>query len=205
MLLCSVITHARVARVPVVEGDELLGEASENRNLLLGVVVHDLVGKDLCVLLSRVQAELLMDEAVHGRFKLPGLNGGVVWQEGAIELNVVSWDAVIGVVQDGIIVLRLTAYLALGRVREVKGVTVWAIVDGVLKTLGLLSTEEVVDRTILHGDEDDILDLVLEVFDGCGRAGLVGLGGSFNGSGKGNEPTNSSADLHLVGILRFNF
>lgn len=194
----GVITYAGVARVPVVEGNKLLGEASDDGNLLLSVVVHDLVSKDRLVLLSRVQTELFMDETVHRRLKLPCLDGSVVWQEGAVELNIVSWDAVIGVVEDGIVVLGLTACLALGGVREVEGVAVWAIVDGVLNALGLLSTEEVVERTILHGDEDDILDLVLEVGDGCFRTGLVGLGGSFNGSCKGKEPKDSSGDLHLV-------
>lgn len=86
-----------------------------------------------------------MDEAVHRRGKLLRLDESVVWQEGAIELNVVSWDAVIGVVQDGIIVLGPTARLALGCVRNVVRVAVWATVDGVLKTLGLLSTKEVVE------------------------------------------------------------
>lgn len=141
----GVITYAGVARVPVVERNKLFGEASENGNLLLGVVVHDLVGKDLLVLLGRVQTELLVDEAVHGRGKLLRLDVSVVWQEGAIEFNVVSWNAVIGVVKDRIIVLRLTACLSLGRVRQVVRIAVWAIVDGVLKALGLLSTKEVVE------------------------------------------------------------
>lgn len=96
---CSeVITYAGMARMPVVERNKLFGKASDDGNLLLSVVVHDLVSKDLLVLLGRVQAELLMDETVHRRGKLLRLDESIVWQEGAIELNVVSWDAMIGVV-----------------------------------------------------------------------------------------------------------
>ena len=50
----GVITYAGVARMPVVECNKLFGEASDDRNLLLSVVVHDLVSKDVLVLLGRV-------------------------------------------------------------------------------------------------------------------------------------------------------
>jgi hypothetical protein len=134
-----------VSRVPVVENNELIGEVGEHWNLLLSVVVHDLVSKDSGVLLASVHAELLVNEALHGRSNGLGLDTSVVWGESSKELNVVAVNGMVGVVQDGVVVIGAAASLALGLVVQVVRVAEGAVVNGVLKTLDGLSTKEVVD------------------------------------------------------------
>jgi len=70
------------------------------------------------------------------------------------------------VVQDGIKVARSAACLSQRGVGDVDGVAEGTIVDGVVEALDLLSTEKIVNGAILHDEDDNILDLVLEVRDG---------------------------------------
>lgn len=151
--------------MPVVEGQVVLHQRSQNWDLLFGVVVHDLSSEDGLVDLGAILADLLMNKALVVGNQLALGDLSVVGVEGAIELDVVAIDGVVGVIGDGVEVLGGRAGNALTRIGEVVGVAVGARVDGIFKALELLTTEEVVKGAVLHHQDDHILDLGLEIVD----------------------------------------
>jgi hypothetical protein len=136
------------------------------------------------------------DETLLVGGQLAGRDGLVVRSEGAVELDIVTVDSVVRVVEDRIVVLGSAADVALGRIGQVVRVAEWAILDGVRKTSDLLTTQNVVDRTVLHNKDDDILDLILEVADGRARVRSI-AGRKSRGHGRKGQKTQESTRMHL--------
>ena len=176
------MTYAGNVTVPVVEGNEVLGQGSEHRDLLLGVVVHDLLTQEGRVGLAAVAADLLLDETLHAR-RLASVR-----VEATEELEVVAVNVVIWVIYDGVVVRSLTAGLSERRVADVQRVAVGTALDGVLETLESLPAEEVVERTVLHDKDDEVLDALLEVVGGFGGLWRVGrCWGAAHGGREGEK------------------
>lgn len=154
-------TYAWDIGVPVVEGQEVLHQASHDGHLFLGVVVDDLLGQLGLVDTVAISAQLLVHKALLGRGERARGDGIVVGGERLIEFDVVAGHRVVWVVHDRIVILGRAAYRSLRRIGDVVGVAEWAIVDGVTQTSNGLATEKVVHRTVLQFEDDHILDVIL--------------------------------------------
>lgn len=150
----------------MVEGQEVLDKGCHNRNLLLSVVVHDLKGQHRVVGFRAIVVDLFGDETIIVGEQSALSNGSVVRSPLAVELHGVTGDSVAGVVGDGVIVLGLGAVKALGRIAHIVRVAERTVVDGVLDASVGLTSQKIVDRAILHTEENNILDLLSQVEDG---------------------------------------
>lgn len=156
-----VFTYTGDIRVPVVEGQEVLDEGGHDWNLLFSVVVHDLDGQLGDVRdLGAIVVDLLSDETVVVGEQGTVGNGSVVGAPVAVELHGITSHSVAGVIGDRVVVLRLRTVITLGRIGYIVGITVRTVVDGILNALVGLTTQEVVNRAVLHAEEHDILNLV---------------------------------------------
>jgi hypothetical protein len=158
--------------VPVVEAGEFVDKVHQSRNVSLGIVVHDLLGcngRSQC----RVADELLVDEAGQRWHQRPIGNGGVVRTERTVKLEVIAGNGVIRVVQNGIEFFRVGTKASNSRVTQILRVAVRAIVDGIIEARSRDTPKDVVERTVLQYNPNDILDLGLKVLDGVGRTRLV--------------------------------
>lgn len=158
-------TDPRHAREPTIKDHIVLHKLRQDRDLTFGVVVHDLLCQSLFVDSAVVFAQLLVQEALHVRSELSSFDSGIVRSELAIELDVVASDSVIRVVRNGVIVLRSAACSALGRIADGVRVAVWAILNRVLQALESLASQKVIEGAVLHNQNDDILDVVLQGLD----------------------------------------
>lgn len=181
------VTYARHTRVPVVKGSEVVNQVREGRDLALRVVTHDLLsgtlGRD-----ARVAVHLALDETLQARGQGAIGDGLVVGSKSAVELEVVTSDSVVRVVQDGIIVLvHIGPLLAVGVV-DILGVPEGAVVDNVVETVLPDTTQDIVESAVLQQDPDDVLNLVLHVGNGLLGARCVAKRlrrGATDSSGQG--------------------
>lgn len=74
-------------------------------------------------------------------------------------------NGVIRVIKNGVEIIGLAADLAERRIGDIYWVAERPIVDRVIKSADTLTSEKVVQRPVLHGNEDDIFNLLLQVFD----------------------------------------
>ena len=193
-------TYTSVVRVPAVENCELVSQSRDNRDLLLGIVAHNLLNEGvIAVDLLPVQANLLVNKASHGRLQRAVRNRGIIRSKGRVELNVIAVYRVIGIVQDRVIVSWLGADAVMVRIGDIQRVAEWPLHDGVVQALNFLATKEVVDGAVLHDKPDNGLDLVLEVGDGALGAsigaGLDRAGADRAGQRSGGSEDNFSAHL----------
>lgn len=151
--------------MPVVKGKIVLHQSRQDRDLVFRVVVKHLLGKLGLIDIVTITAELLMHETLLGWSQLATSNIGIARVESAVEFDIVASDGVIRVVKNRIEVLRSTANLALGGIGQVIRVAERTIVDGVLKALQSLATEQVIEGTVLHFQNNNILDIALQVLD----------------------------------------
>lgn len=149
----------------MVKCEVVLHQRSEDGDLVLRIVVNDLLSQLGLVDIVTVATQLLVDKALLRRSELAGGNGSVARSESPIELDVVSGDRVVGVIQNRVKVLGPAADMALGGVSQVVGVAIRPVVDRVFEALEGLATEQVVKGPVLHLQDDHILDVVLEVLD----------------------------------------
>lgn len=131
--------------MPVVKGHKVLDQGSEHRHLLLGVVVHDLLGQGGLVDLGAVEAQLLMHKALLVGDQAARGNGIVVRGVVAVELNVVAVDGMIRVVGNGIKVVGSRAHLTSGGLGQIIGVAKGATLLGVVEAFDTLPAQEVVE------------------------------------------------------------
>ena len=66
-------------------------------------------------------------------------------------------------IQDFVVVRSASTRVALIRLRDIEWIAERSIVNGVLKTFNRLSAEKVIQRTVLHFEYQNILDLLLHV------------------------------------------
>lgn len=187
--------------MPVVEGGELVDQVDESRDLILGVVSDDLAGRRLRVRLG-IPGDLAVNEAGEVGLESAIGNGFLVRVEGAVELEVVTGDRVVRVVQDGVKVLVEAGVLSTVRFGHIGRVGEGPLVDDVVETGTVDTTEDVVVGTVLQKDPDDILNIVLQVGNRLGGAGFVakgrleaGQGSSKAGAGQ-TEKSHQSVGLH---------
>lgn len=115
-----------------------------------------------------------------------------------VELNVISSDRVIGVIQNRVEIFSGAAHLARRRIGQIVRVAEGAVVDGVFQSFDGLATEDIVQRAVLHLKDDNILDLVLEIGDGSrGMRPGVALGGSRGDCGCEGQETKESTEIHF--------
>ena len=184
-------------RVPVVKGHIILHQLRQDGNLGLGVIVEDLRGQLGLVDIVTVAAQLLIHEPLLLGGELATRDGRVVRVKGTVELDVVTRNRMVRVVENGIVVLGSTAHGTLGGVGETVRIAVRAVVERILKALDCLTTEHIVQRAVLHFQDHHVLDLVLEVLDG-GRG--MGLGTSLRGrrhGGRQGQQAEQSTGMHI--------
>lgn len=180
--------------MPVIERDKVLSQSGENWDLLLRVVIHDLLSQEGSIrLCCAIASELLMNKALHCR--LPrSVRDLAVWRsEIPVKFDVVAVNSVIRVIDDLVVVRRLTAGGTSGSIGEIVWVTEWARVDGVVETLGGLAAEEVVHGAVLHDQHDEVLDLALHVLHRARRPTRSRIDCSHKG-----EQTGQEAGLHVT-------
>lgn len=151
--------------MPVVEGKVVIHQLSQDRHLLLGVIVEDLFGS-LGISGIRIGAKLLMHKPLLTWGQLALSNSLVIRQEGAVEFDVIAIDIVVRIIEDGVIAPRSAAFLTFGRIRKVDGVAEWPVVDGITQTLYRLPSQKIVKGAVFHLKDDNILDLRFEVLNG---------------------------------------
>lgn len=161
--------------MPVVEGGELIDQVNESGDLVLGVVAHDLLSGELGG--DVVALNLALDKAIKARLQAAVGNGGVVGAPLTIELEVDTSERVIRVVNDGVKILELTAHLLAVGLLDGQWVAERSIVDDVVKTLLVHTTQDVVESTVFQQNPDNVLNLVLQVGNG-----LLGARGVAKGS-----------------------
>lgn len=161
--------------MPVVEGGELVHQVDHSRDLILGVVAHNLLSGELSG--DVVAFSLALDEALEVGLESAIGNGGVVGAPGTVQFKVDTSNGVVRVVDNRVKVLELTAHLLTLRVSNVQRVAERSVVDNVVKTLLVDTTEDIVETTVLHQNPDNILNLVLQVGNG-----LLGTGGVAEGT-----------------------
>jgi hypothetical protein len=184
--------------MPVVEGQVILNQGGEDWNLILGVVVQNLLGQFCLVDIVAVTAQLLVHKALLRGSELAAGNGRVARNECAIKLNVIAGNRVIRIVQDRVKVLSRAAHVARGSIRQVVRIAERPIVDRVFQPLEGLSTEQVVKGAILHLQNHNILDLVLEIGDRSrGMRPGVALRGSSGDCCREGQQTEKSAQIHI--------
>lgn len=164
--------------MPVVEGHKVLRQSREDRHLLLSVVVHDLLSQERRVCLTPVAANLLMNKPLHLR-RLAG-----VWVEASKELHVVAIHRMIRIINDRIVIARLTARLGALRVGDVQRVAEGTVVDWVVEAFDRLAAEDVVEGAVLHDQDDEVLDFGFEVGNGFG---IAWSWGAAHGGREGEE------------------
>lgn len=182
--------------MPVVEGKEVLNQSGQNRSLVLGIIVHHLLGQhSLHSLVGRctMAVDLLVDETIVVRDQLAIGNCGIVGGPLAEELHRVASDSVARVISHRVIILGSGAVVTLRRIGHVVGVAERTVVDGVLQTGKGLTTQEVVQRAVLHNENNNILDVRLQVLSGRRRVTNARLvGNSRRGSGEGQKADKST-------------
>lgn len=186
----------------MVEDNKVLDELGEHRHLLLSVIVHDLHGQLGAVGIGAVQAQLFGDEPLLGGGQFALGDGRIVGSEGAIELDVVAIDRMVGIICDRVIVSGCTADGALGEIGDVVGVAEGAVIDRVLQALDGLTSQQVVHGAVFHDQNDNILDLGLEILDGgVGVSLMAGVCRDGRGSGSKGQQTDQRTGMHgeLVG------
>lgn len=188
-------TYTGDIRVPVVERHEVLRQRSQDRDLLLSIVVHDLLGQKRRVRLTPIATNLLLNKPLHLR-RLTRVR-----LKAAKELEVVAIDRMIRVVDDRVIVGRLTARLAELRVRDVERVAEGTVVDGVVEALDGLAAEEVVEGAVLHDQDDEVLDFGFEVGDGFGVAGSWHAAHGGGREGQESEGCGGTHGILCVGTI----
>jgi hypothetical protein len=191
-------TYTGDIRVPVVHGQKVLDKGGHDGNLLLSVVVHDLKGQLRGVGCSAIVVDLFSDKTVVVGEQSALSNGSVVRSPLAVKLHGVTGDSVTGVVGNGVVVLGLSAVVALGRIAHIVRVAERTIVYRVLDAFVGLAAQKVVDGAVLHAEKDNILDLLSQVDNGGlrtwqkrGRAGC-GAGEGRGGNGKSQHAKEST-------------
>lgn len=149
----------------VVKHNKFLRQSCDDRNLFLSIEIDDFLRQIGIILSGIIKTNLLMDEPIQRWPHLAGRDSRIIRHESPIELDIIPMDLMIWVIKDGVKVLRVTADYTLRGVAEVVWIAERAVVDGVVQAMNPLSAEEIVDRAVLHDDEDDSLDLVLQVGD----------------------------------------
>lgn len=187
--------------MPVVEGGELVDQVHEGGDLALSVVTHDLAGGGLGRD-ARPGAHLALDETLHAGGQRAICDGLVVGGEASVELEVVASDRVVRVVLDRVEVLGHGSPLLAGRVTDILGVEKGAVVDGVVETGLLDTTQDVVESAVLQQDPNDVLDLVLQVGNGLLGArgvakGLRGAAGNSSAEGAAGETEEGKESVGL--------
>jgi hypothetical protein len=161
--------------VPVVEGGELVHQVNHSGDLVLRVVTHNLLSGELRG--DVVTLNLALDEALEVGLESAIGNSVIVRAPLTVQLEVDTSNGVIRVVDNRVKVLELTARLLALGVRDGQRVAERSVVDNVVKTLLVDTTQDVVETTVLHQDPDNILNLVLQVGNG-----LLGTGGVAEGT-----------------------
>lgn len=161
--------------MPVVEGGELVHEVDHGGDLILGVVSHNLLSSELGG--NVVTLNLALNETLEVGLESAVGNSVVVGAPLTVQLEVNTSDGVIRVVDNRVKVLELTAHLRALGVSDVQRVAERSVVDNIVKTLLVDTTEDVVETTVLHQNPDNILNLVLQVGNG-----LLGTGGVAEGA-----------------------
>lgn len=87
-----------------------------------------------------------MNESIHAWLQLPRFNSRLIRMEGAVELDIVAVNGVVGIVDDGVEVMRLAADLACRWISQVYWVAERSIVDGIIQAPDRLATQKVVER-----------------------------------------------------------
>lgn len=212
MVMVEAQTYPRNARVPPVERGEAIDEIHQSGDFVLAVVAQDLLRRRLGREF-RVGDDLLLHEARLDRLQLSAGNVRVVGSELAVELQVVTGDGVIWVVQHGVKLLAPRAELGSVGKTQVLRHAVIPVVGRVVQALAVDTPEDIVEGTVLQQDPDDVLDLALEVRNRLLGTGLVfkgrwadlgervALGGDGVGHGRGGsqeaaESDNGSVSLH---------
>lgn len=174
--------------MPVVEGGELVNQVDESGDLILGVVAHNLLSSELGG--DLVAISLALNEAIKAGLQAAVGNGSVVGAVLTVELEVDTSDGVVGVVNDRVKVLVLTAQLLAIGLIDGHRVAEGSVVDNVVETLLVDTTQDVVETTVLQQNPDNILNLVLQVGNG-----LLGARGVAKGSlvVAGNNRANGAA------------
>lgn len=193
-------TYSGDIRVPVVEGQVLLDERSQDRHLVLGVVVHDLLNEVGLLSLVFVETHLLVRKALVGGLELARGNGSVVRSILAIELDVVAVDGMVRVIDDRVEALGSSAGLALGGIGQVERVAKRAVLEGVFEALCGLTAEDVVKGAVLHDKDDHILNVRLEVVNGAACVRLLAGRDGHGRDGEGKK-TEVGAEMHCQGSM----
>lgn len=148
--------------MPVVEGSELVNHLNDSGDLTLRVVSHDLVScalsRDLGVLKN-----LAVDKARQVGSQSAIGNGFIARAILTIELEVGTSERVVGVIENRVVVLRLGGPLLAVGVGDILQVVERTIVDNVVQTLLLHTTQDVVESTVFQENPDNVLDLALQV------------------------------------------
>lgn len=191
--------------MPVVEGSELINDVNDSGDLTLRVVSHDLVScalsRDLGVLNN-----LAVDKAGQVGSQSAIGNGFIARIILTIELEVGTSKRVVGVIENRVVVLRLGGPLLALRVGDILQVVERTIVDNVVQTLLLHTTQDVVESTVFQENPDNVLDLALQVGNRLLRARLVAEGrvsvallhGRTQGAAGQAEQGNESGGLHCA-------
>lgn len=153
--------------MPVVKSHKVLNQGGKHRHLVLGVIVHDLLRQCGLVDLGAVETQLLLHETLLGCLQAAGGNSIVIGRERAVKLKVIAIHSMVRVVGDGIKVVGGGANQTGGGIGQVVRIAEWSIVYGIVDTSQRLSTKKVVERAVLHLQDDDILDTSLQVLDGA--------------------------------------
>jgi hypothetical protein len=195
----NVPTYTSDIRVPMIKSQEVLNQCGKNRGLVLSVVVHDLLSQhsfNSLVGRGTIVVDLLVDETVVVGDQLALGNGGVVRGPLAKELHGVTSNSVARVISDRVVVFRSRAVVSLGEIGNIVRVTERTTVNGVVQTSEGLTTEKVVQGAVLHNENDDILDIGFQIFNGRRRVSTRLMGNSTRGGGEGQE-ANKSTVMHF--------
>lgn len=199
------MTYTRDTRVPVVEGGELVNQVDKSGDLVLGVVAHDLLIGHLGIK-ALVVHQLLLHKAVHAGLQGAAGDGIVAGSVRAVQLHVVTGDRVIGVMFDRVKVLVHAAPLGAAGIAHILRVAEGAVVNHVVQTLALDTTQNVVETAVLQQNPHDILNLVLQVGNGLlgargvPKGGVAGRSHGRSGSAAGEtEQGHQRSGLHNDG------
>ena len=108
--------------MPVVEGQVVFHQRSQNRDLLFRIIMHNLGNQVRLISDVFVQPHLLVRKAFVRGFQLPTRNSGIIRNKLAVELDVVPVDRVVRIVDDAIKTLRRRAGFPFRGVGQVKRV-----------------------------------------------------------------------------------
>lgn len=123
-----------------------------------------------------VADNLLLNKPLLGFLELAAGNISVIWRILPKELEIVTSDRMVGVVQNGVKVLETSApLLALG-ITDILGNAVVTVVGRVVQATTLNTTEDVVERTVLEQNPNNVLNFALQVGNRLLGTGLVAKG-----------------------------